>query len=321
MGVHSDTESYAGALRQMTLRYERVVQALSILRQLDELDNPCLQLSEVARGVLEAVSVCLAAENCSLMLLDATGEHLELRAACSPMDEACNVFNPFEWGGRRFRLGEGVVGKVAAEGRPMRIPDVTREDSFLNVADSPVDVRSLLCFPLRMDNRVVGVLNLSHSSPDFFTVEAERTLEFIAERIARLLTGEHLRQRVQLAEARYRFVAENTSDGILLFNPERRVLYANPAIERLTGIAPEALAQGQTPWESVIHPENHEAYDAAWKNLLQTSSRVSMDYRAFGPDGALRRMTQVNEPLLDMGGQVEGVIALVRRLPDSAELE
>jgi PAS domain S-box-containing protein len=303
----------------MTLRYERVVQALSILRQLDELDNPSLHLAEVARGVLEAVAVGLAAENCSLMLMDETGEYLELRAACSPMDEECKVFDPREWSGRRFKLGEGIVGKVAADCRAMRVPDVTQEESFLKLSQSAVEIRSLLCFPLRVEERLVGVLNLSHSSPDFFSVEAERTLEFIAERIARLLTGEHLRQRVQLAEARYRFIAQNASDGVVLFNAYRRVLFANPAVEDITGVAPDAFAQGQTPWESVIHPEDHEAYGAAWDTLLNEGARVAVEYRAFGPDGSLRRLSQVNEPLHDVGGQVEGVIAIVRQLPDTLQ--
>ncbi len=314
---HADTQSYAEALRQMTLRYERVVQALSILRHLDELDSPVLRISEVAGGVLEAVAVGLAAENCSLMLLDDTGEYLELRAACSPMDEASKVFDPREWSGRRFKLGEGIVGKVAAEGRPLRIPDVTLDDSFLKLSESPVSVRSLLCFPLRIESRLVGVLNLSHSSPDFFTIEAERTLEFIAERIARLLTGEHLRQRVQIAEARYRFIAEHVGDGVLLFNPCRRILYANPAIERLTGIAADLFTQGQAPWESVIHPEDRDAYDAAWDEMLQKVEQTAVEYRGFGPDGALRQLWQVNEPLADVGGQVEGIIAVVQHLPQT----
>ncbi|MFO7976482.1 MAG: GAF domain-containing protein [Candidatus Hydrogenedentota bacterium] len=317
MGQHSDRESYAEALRQMTLRYERVVQALSIMRQMDELDNPALRISEVACGVLEAVAVGLAAENCSLMLVDDSGDYLELRAACSPMDEAGKVFDPREWKGRRFKMGEGVVGKVAAEGRPMLVPDVMQEKSFLKVAESNVEVRSLLCFPLRVENRVVGVLNLSHSRPGFFTVEAERTLEFIAERIARLLTGEHLRQRVQIAESRYHFVAEHASDGVVLFNPYRRVLYVNSAVEQLTGVTPNTFVEGETPWESIIHPEDHAAYDRAWQTLLERTQEVAVEYRSFGPDGALRRLSQVNGPLCDVGGQVEGVIAVVRPLPDA----
>lgn len=315
MREHANQTSYAEALRQMTLRYERVVQALSILRQLDELDNPKLRISEVARGVLETVALGLAAENCSLMLVDDSGGYLELRAACSPMDEACTVFDPREWKGRRFKMGEGIVGKVAADCQAMLVPDVTQEKSFLKVAESAVEVRSLLCFPLKVENHVVGVLNLSHSSPGFFTVEAERTLEFIAERIARLLTGEHLRQQVQIAESRYRFIAEHASDGVILFNAHRRVLYANPAVEQLTGIVPDTFVEGHTPWESVIHPEDHTAYDLAWQNLLRNAEEVAVEYRSFGPDGALRRISQVNGPLCDVGGQVEGVIAVVRPLP------
>jgi hypothetical protein len=80
--THAD--AYAEALRQMTLSYERLVLALSILRQLDDLDDPEFSLDRICLRIAETVAFGLAAEHCHLWLLDPTGGESRLMACCSP---------------------------------------------------------------------------------------------------------------------------------------------------------------------------------------------------------------------------------------------
>ncbi len=193
----SESPSYIEALRQMTLRYERLVQALSILRRMDELDDPRRAIEAVFRGTLERIAFGMAAENCSLMLLDDSGERLELRAACSPFEEKGRFFEPGQWDGCRFAKNEGIVGKVFSSGEAIRIEDVQKHPDFLQVENSQVEIRSILCFPLKVNERITGVLNLSHSSPGFFTLESEHILAFVAERAARIFESHALRQSLK----------------------------------------------------------------------------------------------------------------------------
>ncbi|HIP96341.1 MAG TPA: GAF domain-containing protein, partial [Anaerolineae bacterium] len=54
-------------------------------------------------------------------------------------------------GSARMELGRGVAGRVAAERRPISVPDTTREPSFV---DTGSGLRSLLVVPLMRRNRV-----------------------------------------------------------------------------------------------------------------------------------------------------------------------
>ena len=313
--------AYIEALRAMTLRYERVVQALSILREMDEIDHPAHGIEEIARRILEAITLGLAAENCSLMLLDNEGQSLELRAAYSPVQDRCETFEPGAWSGCKFRIGQGIVGKVAETGRAARIADVTKDSDFLPLPHSPVEVRSLLCFPLRVSGRTTGVLNFSHSGPDFFSVENERLLELVAERAARIFTTFLLRERVRETEAHYRLVAENAGDAILVFDIHGRVVSANPAVERITGIPAERYVCGAVDWEAGIHPEDLERFLAHRTRLLDRQVADTLEYRHNDARGKMHSLEQSSSPLFDASGQVAGIVSVARDVTERRQAE
>jgi diguanylate cyclase (GGDEF)-like protein/PAS domain S-box-containing protein len=61
-------------------------------------------------------------------------------------------------------------------------------------------------------------------------------------------------QRLQASEARYRFLADNSTDLILLIGPDGRRLYASPACRKLLGYEPdETVALSLT---DAIHPDD-----------------------------------------------------------------
>ncbi len=72
------------------------------------------------------------------------------------------------------------------------------------------------------------------------------------------------RERAELAaresEARYRMIAENTSDGILCMGADARILYASPAYARQVGCDLETIVQ-RTPDAiySLVHPDDRDA--------------------------------------------------------------
>ncbi len=62
----------------------------------------------------------------------------------------------------RYRLGEGIVGRVAQSGRPVVVPQVTREPLFLDRSGafrrSGRDEMTFVCVPIRAEHRTVGAL-------------------------------------------------------------------------------------------------------------------------------------------------------------------
>ncbi|MFW6303569.1 MAG: hypothetical protein ACOC2L_03015, partial [Candidatus Sumerlaeota bacterium] len=90
---------YAEALRKMTRRHDQLVQGLSILRQIDDFDDPTLDIDTIFGCLLDTLSYGLGAENCSLMLLDSSERYMELRAACSPLEDGSRVYKSGDWEG------------------------------------------------------------------------------------------------------------------------------------------------------------------------------------------------------------------------------
>jgi Nif-specific regulatory protein len=64
----------------------------------------------------------------------------------------------------RYRIGEGIVGKVVESGRPIVVPRVSKEPEFLNRAAKRPDVHkdelSFICVPILLNRRAVGALGV-----------------------------------------------------------------------------------------------------------------------------------------------------------------
>lgn len=78
-------------------------------------------------------------------------------------------------------IGEGICGQVALLGESRNVPDVTKEQNYIEV--DPV-TRSELCVPLKVGERVIGVLNAEREELDGFSASDERMLSIIAGQLA-----------------------------------------------------------------------------------------------------------------------------------------
>lgn len=85
---------------------------------------------------------------------------------------------------KSFDLGQGIAGAVALGGRAMRVDDARRDPRFVSRSSS---IRSLLCFPLFSGDRIIGVLNLSHPAPRFFTAEHDAVFAVLATVVGHLI--------------------------------------------------------------------------------------------------------------------------------------
>jgi PAS domain S-box-containing protein len=309
---HNHTFSWPEALRQMTARYENLVKALSILRKMDEFDDPEAHLPDIFSRILEVVALGLNAENCSLMLLDEETQMLQLRAACSPLEDESRSFrDPEAWSGRKFRLGEGIVGQVAEKGEARRVDDVREKENFVPLLESPVQIRSLICYPLIVDNHTIGVLNLSHSRPAFFSAESENILTLITQRAARIFATHTLRQQIREKEEHYRLVAENAGDGIMVFEPGGALISVNPAMRRITGITSGEIGSVDD-FKSGVHPGDRPGLETHWQAVMDTGEAGSLEYRYTDRSGNLHNLEQHSSPMYHGSSELRGIAVIVR---------
>jgi len=105
----------------------------------------------------------------------------------------------------RYRLGEGVTGKVVASGKPIAVPRLSDEPTFLDRtgARQGLSKRDLafLCVPIKADNVVVGALSVDRVATERGgTLAGElRFLEAVADLLAQTVLAR--RRRSQWIEA------------------------------------------------------------------------------------------------------------------------
>ncbi len=152
---------------------------------MDHLPDFC----ETCKAIIDAVMEELDAENCSLMLKDPISGDLTIRAARGKNENKSVYYTDHSGNGKRFKYGEGIAGWVLKEEQAAMLNDVSRESRFVQVAGLSNRVNSLICFPVREKDQVVGVFNLSHSEKGAFNEGDKLVLAYISNQVGAALTS------------------------------------------------------------------------------------------------------------------------------------
>ncbi len=100
---------------------------------------------------------------------------------------------------KNVSVGVGITGWVAQHGESVRVDDVRLDARYLPVRD---EIRSELCVPLRVRERVIGVVNVESPRPAAYSHEDQRVLETIAAQIAVAIQNAHLLDNLRLQHDR-----------------------------------------------------------------------------------------------------------------------
>jgi len=118
------------------------------------------------------------------------------------------------------------------------------------------------------------------------------------------------------SEERFRQLAENI-DLVFWMKEvsENRVSYVSPAYERLWGLNPQELYQGQQAWIDRIHPEDRESTDRVFHEKASTG-KFDQEYRIILLDGSIRWVRDRCFPLRDQGGEIYRFIGIAEDISD-----
>ncbi len=83
----------------------------------------------------------------------------------------------------RYKLGEGITGKVVATGEPIIVPQIGEEPFFLNRTRTRGDERkkrsSFLCVPILAAQQSIGALSIDREYKEGFGAQSENDLRFL----------------------------------------------------------------------------------------------------------------------------------------------
>ncbi|HOY10074.1 MAG TPA: GAF domain-containing sensor histidine kinase [Candidatus Omnitrophota bacterium] len=100
------------------------------------------------------------------------------------------------------RLGEGVVGQVAATKKPIFVADISQDQRFKNYkARSSYKTPSFICAPLLIKDKLIGVISLSDKEcGSHFSANELQLLDFLSSQIALNYRRIQLYQRFKTIE-------------------------------------------------------------------------------------------------------------------------
>lgn len=144
------------ATHQLAMERWRARQ-LDLVRQVSAQIASVLDLTELASQLVDLILQTFDYYYVALFVLDHGRQELRLEASTERAHQpsAQDRAPPIE----TVRLGDGIIGQVAQTGREIVAADVRQEPHYRHV-DSLPDTQSEVALPLRVETRVIGVLDL-----------------------------------------------------------------------------------------------------------------------------------------------------------------
>jgi GAF domain-containing protein len=127
---------------------QALIHKLSKLNQASQAMTRCRELAPLLDTILSLVEDVFDIDTCAVLLIDEEGGHLRV--------ERARGYDPGVTSSFRCKLGEGITGQVAREGKPVFVQDVQKRTDYVG------GVRGAVCeiaAPMRIDDVVIGVLD------------------------------------------------------------------------------------------------------------------------------------------------------------------
>ena len=253
---------YVGVKEDIT---ERKQSELETRRHISELEavyenglsvGRLLEPGEIGNRVIETFARYLPWHHVTIRLRKEGTDDLELVSFNLPSlkeEERSNAEQHFI--ARINKVGQGLSGWVIQTGMPLRTGNVHRHPQYI---DTHAGIQSGLYMPLKVGERVIGVITVESEVPDAFTEQDQRLLATLANQTAiafenarlyevmqkELLERKRVEDALRVSESHYRALADSITDILFEMDQDLRYTHWNKASEMLTGFpASEAIGR------------------------------------------------------------------------------
>ncbi len=213
----------------------RVIRDTSTIRDLRQMLNATVRLIAERRGFYHV----------GIFLLDDSGEYAVLQAASSAGGQRMLSR------GYRRRIGEGLIGQVVRSGEAKLVSNFEEEAIFRSNPELP-ESRSEVSLPLRVRDRVIGVLDVHELKGGAFAHDDVAILQILADLVALAIENVRL-----LGETQRSLQEREMLYGQRVQEAWRRRLLQQQDTFLYTGLAVEPAAPVLVPQVDQIQEEGH----------------------------------------------------------------
>lgn len=169
-----------------------LINSLSTIKALSEIDCGAGDETVLIREALSSLICNQNMENCSFFMLCEDG-WLTNVTGISANESHASSSNKAGIPASRFKIGEGIIGTAAASGLIQHCQNCHEDERFANMGNAPSKLGSIVSVPVfTLHQQLIGVLNISHSQPNFFGEWHLRLLEVYKNIFGQLITNYRL---------------------------------------------------------------------------------------------------------------------------------
>lgn len=281
-------------------------------------------LERCLRILVNRIADLMSVEIVSLMLMDAEKSALMIKIAKGLDEEIVKE--------ARVQLGDNIAGWVAKTGEPLLIEDISKDPRFVK-RSSRYYTDSLLSVPLKVGNRVIGVINVNNKvSKDIFRREDLDILKTVADLAGVAIESAHLHEEVKARDKTRLDFISNVShelrtplavikeavcsilDGICgSVNEEQKksLEMAKQNAERLARLINELLELGKA--ESKQTPMKRSLFD-----LSRVIRNILTSLKVLAKDKGISLTAVLPDEKVEIWGDVDKVTQVLTNLIDNA---
>ena len=182
-------------------KVKRELEELSLLFEISQTLDKSLDLRDVVGPLLRTMASKMGMMRGTLTLLNRESGEIAI-------EEAYGLSESQRERGK-YKLGEGITGKVIQTGKPAVIPRISEEPLFLNRTGARKNLKkqdiSFICVPIKLGKEIIGALSVDRLFGD--TVALKEDLRLLS--IISSMIGQAVRLRQQMRMERKQLLEEN----------------------------------------------------------------------------------------------------------------
>jgi len=184
--------------------------------------NSSLVLEDILQIVMKKAIELLSAERGFIMLLDNYGE-LQFKTAYNLCKESMT--------GEDFRISNSIADEAASTGKSVYTSDALSDKRYANQQSVlELHLRSIMCVPLKIKNRVIGIIYLDNSSQAKLFLKSDLYLfEMLAQQAAHAIHNATLYYQLLDLKKFNEKVVNNSPVGVLVIDSQYNLVSINDA--------------------------------------------------------------------------------------------
>jgi PAS domain S-box-containing protein len=278
-----------------------------------------LSLSGVT-DLKEGLSLCLEAaldlsgmDSGGIYLLEQTTGSLNLAFHKGLSSDFVKVVSHYE--------AESPNVRLVMQGNPV-YAQYQKIDLILTETERNEGLLALAVIPIKHESKIIGCFNIASRSAEEIPYFARQSLEMIAEQTGSSIARLRMEKELHESEERFRQFSENIEQVFWLTDWDaKRLLFVNPAFERLYGRSCQSAYDNRMNWQDVIHPEDRDRVRQAFARSADLGQYVEAEYRVVRDDGIVSWVLDRSYPVRDKDGRIYRFASVAEDITERKQTE